>query len=409
MKRLLWGLFALLVIAALAFTAYWLQIRKLATTLDFNGNGTLEVEEAGAAQKPNFHKFDLNGDGSLQNRELMIYAASSLKKGWRVKRRLAGMPDLEVPASVTGADVQAALDHMVKVLELPGAVLMQGGTGQVWVSGDLTPDTRVPVASASKWISSVVLMRLVEQSLLSLDEPIGRYLGDLEGPWRNVTLRQLLSFSAGAQEGHVLGVSPEEDYGEVFAELVAQELHNSPGAEFTYGGITLQIAGYLAEQVTGKSWDTLFQEQVAAPLGMTRSQYFHPIFFKDGVVVRAPNIAAGLHTTARDYLSFLTAVAAPTPTLLSQASIETIETDYTSGLIQNSRPPGVRENWSYGLGLWCERDIQNRCARVNSAGAYGTFPWVNRATGEYGVLVTVGSIREVSQFAVHLRALLEAM
>ena len=43
--------------------------------------------------------------------------------------------------------------------------------------------------------------------------------------------------------------------------------------------------------------------------------------------------------------------------------------------------------------------------QVNSAGAFGTFPWVDRETGTYGVLVTLGSIAEVLPYALNLRRL----
>ena len=42
---------------------------------------------------------------------------------------------------------------------------------------------------------------------------------------------------------------------------------------------------------------------------------------------------------------------------------------------------------------------------VNSTGAFGTFPWIDRESGTYGVLVTLGSISEILPFALNLRRL----
>ena len=80
-----------------------------------------------------------------------------------------------------------------------------------------------------------------------------------------------------------------------------------------------------------------------------------------------------------------------------------MESDLTSSLVQIV--PGPRPEWFYGLGLWCEAPLAGRCMQVNSAGAFGTFPWVDRETGTYGVLVTLGSIAEVLPFALNLRRL----
>ena len=42
---------------------------------------------------------------------------------------------------------------------------------------------------------------------------------------------------------------------------------------------------------------------------------------------------------------------------------------------------------------------------VNSAGAFGTFPWIDRISGTYGVLITLGNMPEILPFALNLRRL----
>lgn len=409
MKSLFLGLIVI-VIAFMGF--YWFKLNKISSSLDINGNGMIELVEAGALQKPIFNNYDQNQDGSLQKSELLNYVIFSILNNIKVKYRSFNLPSGYNPDTVSKHDIQSSLDTMVDVLSLPGAVLItatSGGEIMVWVSGELNEHSQVPVASASKWVSSAIIMRLVEEKVLSLDARIDSYIPWDDNEWGKVTLRQLLNFTAGAPTGHLLTFSPEIELEEMVSSIAAMKPSSEPGVEFTYGGITMQIAAYVAELQTGMSWNELFERYISLPLGMQSSTYIHPIFFGGHIKAKTPNVAAGLHTSAYDYIKFLNGIANPTSktSLLSKTSVRAIEHDYTSKLVQNFRPPGAAANWSYGLGLWCERVENNECEIVNSAGAYGTFPWINRETGSYGVLVTLGSIKNVIPFALQLREMTE--
>ncbi|WP_154662539.1 serine hydrolase [Solimonas flava] len=412
MKKILLAGLALTLVATGGLLFWqWRMTRTLAAELDFNRNGRLEPEEAGPLLRRHFAQFDRDGDGSLDDAELLRFSASALLGNLRIRMHARGLPDPALPARASVEDLRAALQQMTTALELDGAALIVGrdGAEQARVQvGAIGFDSVVPVASSSKWVSAVVLMRLVEQRRLDLDRPLSAYLPELGGPWARTTPRQLFSHTAGADLGHALNYSPEMPADELFARLVALPMHDAPGTAFTYGGIAMQIGGHLAERVSGRRWTTLFVDEVATPAGMASSFYAHPIWYREGADLPSANVAAGLHTSAQDYARFLVALQRP-GMLLSQASIDTIETDYSSALVQNFRPPGIDPTWSYGLGLWCEQQDGRRCTRVSSAGALGTYPWLDRSSGRYGVLVTLGSVKTVMPFARHLRALAERL
>lgn len=405
---------AIIVLLAGAFGAWqWRALTRLAAVLDYNGNQALEVEEVGPALKVRFAEFDRDRSGGLERRELVPYLFDGIRRKVRIRMRARGLPAGSVPAVVTTADIDRALAQMVQVLELPGAALIVGTAGHETYraqAGAIDFDTRVPMASASKWVSAVVFMKLVEEGRLALDRPLSSHLPSLPEHWAPATLRQLLSFTAGVGEGHAFENSPATPYADVYAGLIGKPPHAAPGIEFTYGGITMQIAGYLAEQVSGHSWSELFEAHVARPAGLRSSVYGHPIWSGAGESLPSPNIAAGLHSSADDYFRFLTRLSEDAqPTLLSVSSLAEMEADHTSGLPQNYRPPAVLDEWSYGLGLWCERRSGRSCESVSSAGSYGTYPWIDRRTGRFGVLVTVGEAPTVMPFALHLRALAERL
>ena len=62
--------------------------------------------------------------------------------------------------------------------------------------GTFAPDQRVAIASASKMVAGLTILRLVDQGFLTLDSTTGAVLG-WTGPQGAITLRQLLSFTSG--------------------------------------------------------------------------------------------------------------------------------------------------------------------------------------------------------------------
>ncbi|MBK9657250.1 MAG: beta-lactamase family protein [Rhodanobacteraceae bacterium] len=63
--------------------------------------------------------------------------------------------------------------------------------------GNYTLDQRVPIASASKWLSAAVIARLVDRGVLRWDDRIERYLPNAPADKRAITLRQLFSHTSG--------------------------------------------------------------------------------------------------------------------------------------------------------------------------------------------------------------------
>jgi CubicO group peptidase (beta-lactamase class C family) len=382
------------------------QVDKMMGLMDVDRNGMLQIEEVSPLMRLRFIELDSDGDGSIGRSEISAYIRSSLFNVILRKWNTRGLP--VYPDNVQRESLQMALDEMVDVLELPGAVMLVGRNGVERtrvMSGDFDANTVVSVASASKWVSSAVLMRLVEQGVLSLEAPLNSYIPELTGHWADTTLRQLLSHSSGASWGHAIENPPSMSYGEHVEQLIQIPVKNEPGVVFAYGGISMQIAGYAAERASGKRWSQLFDELVATPSEMEQSVYGHPFWHSPGTEIHSPNLAGGLYASGQDYFNFLTTLF-PNETgrgLLAKGTIDQMESDLTSSLVQIV--PGPRPDWFYGLGLWCEAPLAGRCMQVNSAGAFGTFPWVDRETGTYGVLVTLGSIAEVLPFALNLRRL----
>lgn len=150
--------------------------------------------------------------------------------------------------------------------------------------------TLFQVASLSKFISAMGIMKLVEQGKLNLDTPVNSYLSRWKLPLSEfdndkVTVRKLLSHTAGLTDG--LGYSGFE-IGTPIQSLEASLTKASdadegasgvvkvgidPGTKFNYSGGGYTLLQLLIEEISGQSFDTFMKEVLFIPLGMKSSTY----------------------------------------------------------------------------------------------------------------------------------------
>lgn len=397
----LWGFATLLPSSVLAG-----PVDELMKRYDYNSNGKLEAEEVGPVARRNFASLDKNADQQLGKWELIAHLRAEKKKSDRIKER--SPKPLSSYKGPIDQQLRAALADMQEKLELPGAALLvygpEGRRHELNV-GEINTHSVLPLASASKWLSAGVLLKLVEEGVFSLDEPLPE-LESVDARWKGVSLRHLLQLTAGFGPGHAFAMSPTTAH-KTLIDSLQQDLAAEPGTAFYYGGTGLQLAAYVAELRTGKTWTQLFDDTLAKPLGMKDSLYSHPIWHRDQAVITAPNIGGGLRSNAADYIKYLSSLwhshKATTPTKgLSPHSLSLMREPYAEAVAEGQRPPMVSKDWRYGLGAWCESyestEQSMMCSRMSSAGAYGSIPWVDFERGEYGVLITLGSIDTVRPY-----------
>ena len=135
-------------------------------------------------------------------------------------------------------------------------------------------------ASITKIFSGITMLRLVDEGLLSLDEPVKTYV-----PWltlkdadaaEKITLRHLLSHTSGLPKEYTPeGARDEAALGPTLrVELPEAELVASPGeGKYLYSNLGIRLASLCAERVTGKRFTELVQEAVLTPLGMEETTF----------------------------------------------------------------------------------------------------------------------------------------
>ncbi len=419
MKKHLIGIGILFVLLAATFPAFGnSELKGRFAGFDINGDGALNRQEVGPISRRFFDEFDRNGDGQLKSKELRRFMIE-LGRQQQIRRRpvKATAPVLK-GERIGFDDVTAYLEQTKELAGLEGIALVVARQGAVIYEkylGDLSSDSVVPIASGSKWITAALLLSLVDDGFLALDEPLADQLPYLNGtPSAGVTLRHALSHTSGFGSEHLMKQPFDMEFAASARAAANTKRIAPPGEVFLYTGSAMQLAASAAEVATGQSWAELFEERLAKPLGLIHTAYGHPMreigFHNNRNLI----VAAGVHTTACEYMRFLEMIAENGDfrgdRVLSRNAISEMETDQTRGLRQVYKPRGVKPDWGYGLGQWCEQtDANGRCTKVNSAGAFGTFPWVDRSRDIYGVLLVVDKLQRLRDRILMIRELLETV
>jgi len=173
----------------------------------------------------------------------------------------AELKTLQVPS----ASVAIVLDSHVAYTEA-------FGLDQLNTARPATKSARYEIGSISKQFLATALLMLQEQGKLSLDDKAAKYLPDL-GPASDVTLRQLLSHTAGLRDYY------PQDY--VFTRMLSpisrqelldtwarQPLDFQPGTRWQYSNTGYTVAGVIFEKVSGESLFGFLHQHVFIPLRM---------------------------------------------------------------------------------------------------------------------------------------------
>jgi methyl acetate hydrolase len=232
-----------------------------------------------------------------------------------------------------------------------GGVIYAGAAGKRAIDGSalMTLDTVAWIASMTKAVTSVAALQLVEQGRLSLDEPLSNHLPEvgsiqvlegfdaagaprLRGPRRPITLRHLLTHTAGftyniwnADMVRYHEATSIPGIIECKTATLMTPLVFDPGDRWEYG-INIDWAGQAVERLSGQRLEQYFKEHIFGPLAMPDTGFVLGASQRErlaGMHARLPDGTlqsipfempqepefymggGGLYSTAPDYLRFL--------------------------------------------------------------------------------------------------------
>lgn len=165
------------------------------------------------------------------------------------------------------------------------------GLADVTAKKSVAPDALFRIASLSKPITAVTVLRLVEKGKIDLDEKAFAALGRLEGPpgatrdprLDAITVRQLLQHTGGwdrdksfdamfipLKAAEAIGAPAPADATTVIRYMLGVPLDFDPGTRYAYSNLGYAILGRIIERRTGKPYAEVVEEEVFRPAGITR-------------------------------------------------------------------------------------------------------------------------------------------
>ncbi len=167
-------------------------------------------------------------------------------------------------------------------------------------------DEPARVASSSKLIVALGVMRLVEQGRIDLDADVSQWLGyalrNPAHPDMPITIRMLLSHTSSLQDAGEAYVIPlgSTMQGAVADPKVFDAAH-APGTYFSYANLNFPVVASALEKATGQRFDRLIHGLVMEPLGLDAC--FNWTMCSDAKVARAVTLYRPNGSVALDDLA----------------------------------------------------------------------------------------------------------
>jgi CubicO group peptidase (beta-lactamase class C family) len=149
-------------------------------------------------------------------------------------------------------------------------------TGTPWTVGTLSES-----GSVAKQFTAAGIVLLAQDGVLSLDDDIARWIPEVRGFGRKITIRNLLTHTSGLPDRYTLHEVQGRPAGETDhsnAEVLAmvaklRELNFAPGEDYEYSNTGLIVAATLLERASGKSLEAFTDARIFKPLGMTSTRW----------------------------------------------------------------------------------------------------------------------------------------
>ncbi len=155
-----------------------------------------------------------------------------------------------------------------------GQVLIRKGYGMAnWeLDAPNTPQTKFHIASISKTFTAAAIMILEERGLLSVSDPLSKYIPDYPDGNR-ITIHHLLIHTSGIPNvNNFLDYNAKSKFPQTLASIIEmfknKPLRTQPGERYEYSNSNYNLLAFIIEKVSAKSYGQFLKENIFDPLGM---------------------------------------------------------------------------------------------------------------------------------------------
>jgi len=213
-------------------------------------------------------------------RSRVVHLSAAILLGGTV----AGRSQVDVSANLETYRVNRHVPGLMAICIKQGRIVAQGAAGyrRQGQTNELLLTDRVNIASNTKWMTATIAGRLVDRGLISWDTRVSDLFSNYQNfnpAFTNATLDQLLAHRTGIEAGttfenaHLAQLLNQTGTLPELRQWVSQTVMTdapqvAPGT-FLYANQGYTVAATMLEMASGKTWETLIQEEIFAPLRMT--------------------------------------------------------------------------------------------------------------------------------------------
>ena len=149
----------------------------------------------------------------------------------------------------------------------------------------VTDDTAYHWASCTKTFTGIAIMQLRDRGLLSLDDPLVKYIPELSvvhdsfGPTSKITIRHMMTHSGGFRDPTWPWRDAEwqpfepTQWSQIVAMLPYTDVAFAPGSRFSYSNLGVVFLGEIIERLSGDPYEVYIDKNILKPLGMNRTYF----------------------------------------------------------------------------------------------------------------------------------------
>ena len=158
------------------------------------------------------------------------------------------------------------------------------GIRKIGSSEPMQVTDQVRLGSCTKAMTATMIATLIEAGKLSVSTTIRQVFPEVapgfHRDFQSVTLWQLLTHRAGlppnAPWWQLSGETTTDQRRDLLVRMLGDAPQSRPGTRYIYSNVGYALAGLMAEQVTGRSWEDLMRQRVFEPLGMLSAGFGPP-------------------------------------------------------------------------------------------------------------------------------------
>ncbi len=166
-----------------------------------------------------------------------------------------------------------------------GQVVLWDRYGRQSATEPTDENTTYHWASVTKTFTGIAVMQLRDRGLLSLDDPLVKYLPelgsvrDVYGPVSAITIREAMSHSNGFRDASWPWRDKEwqpfepTEWSQIVAMMPYTEILFKPGSRYSYSNLAVIFLGEIVARLSGDSYEVYVEKNVLRPLRMERSYF----------------------------------------------------------------------------------------------------------------------------------------